>query len=74
VTRREDDILRAVLAGDLGVRALAGANRHQDVPLGKDADPGVVRIHDDGGAYLAGGHHPGRLAQGMGRPDGKDLQ
>ena len=52
--------LRAVLARHLGIGILADGDRPEDVPLGQDADPGV-RIDDDGGADLAGVHHPGRL-------------
>jgi hypothetical protein len=71
---REDDVLRAVIAGDLDVRALVGGNRHQEVAFRKDADSGVVRIHHDGSADVAGGHHPGRRTQRVGRSDSEDLQ
>jgi hypothetical protein len=57
----EDQVLRAVLVGDLFVGVLPGRDRHEDVPLGQDADPGVIRVHHDRGSDLAGGHHAGRL-------------
>jgi len=70
VPRREHDVLGAVPGGDLNVGAFPGGDRQQQVSLGEDADPGVVRVHDDRGSDLARRHHPRRLTQRVGRPDG----
>jgi hypothetical protein len=61
-----------VLAGTLGVRALAGSDRQEDVSLGENADARMVGVHNDRGANLAGSHHPRRLPQRVGRTDGEN--
>jgi hypothetical protein len=63
LARREDQVLRAVLARGLGVGALAGAHGIEDVPLGKDADAGVFGVDHDGGADFSGRHHAGGLSE-----------
>ena len=48
---------------------LALRDREQDVALGEDARPVGVRVHDERGAHLAGGHLLGCVAQRVRRPD-----
>jgi hypothetical protein len=63
LARREDQVLRAVLARGLGVGALARGHGVEDVPLGEDADAGVFGIDHDGGADVSGRHHASGLSQ-----------
>jgi pimeloyl-ACP methyl ester carboxylesterase len=59
--RGEDDVLRAMIGGDLSVRAFPMGDGDKDVPFREDPDSRVVRVHDDRGPDRAGRHHPSRL-------------
>src|SRR5216683_1950287 len=69
---REHEVAGAVMIRELGIRVLARAERVQDVALGQDAHPRVLRVDHDGGTDVARRHHAGGFAQRMRGPDGQD--
>src|SRR4029078_5218195 len=64
---------RQRIADALAVRALAGAERPDEVTLGDDAGPRLLGIHDHRGADVVLGHEPGRVAQRASRRDRQDV-
>ena len=68
----EHDVCGAVRCGQFGVRVLARADGVEDVALGEDAHPGVLRIGDHGGAHPPGRHEARGLSEGMRGADRHD--
>jgi len=62
-----------VLARGLGVGALTCGDGVEDVPLGKDADAGVLGVDHDGGPDFPGRHHAGGLPECVRGADHENL-
>ena len=70
--RRDDDVVRAVLADQLLVGVLAGGDGVEKVPFGKDSHAAELGIDDHRGADPPFRHQPRRFPQRVRRADGED--